>query len=184
MIITEQNHATCGRRRSYTRAEGVNCFKYWWLQKSRSYTLREIESGELRGLEGHKKSVMTVLRIDGQLMRSSHSAPLSKRPNMTLPSIYRLQTRSRAQFCVNKSARLPPAPNRQKVTILKCAKIPCRTKTSQCDLLKSPSVKTFGVLRWWWRRQVFLSGCAVALAVGRGQRSYPDALADDALHLL
>ena len=55
------------------RPDGVNCFKYWWLQKSRSYTLREIENEELRGLEGHKKSVMTVLRIDGQLMRSSHS---------------------------------------------------------------------------------------------------------------
>ena len=120
-------------------------------------------------------------------MRSSHSVSpvqISKHPNMTLPSIYRLQTRSRAQFCVNKSSRLPPAPNRQKVTILKCAKIPCRTKTSQCDLLKSPSVKTFVVGRWWWRRQVFLSGCAVALAVGRGQRSYPGAPADDALHLL
>ena len=33
------------------------------------------------------------------------ASPLSKRPNMPLPSIYRLQTRSRAQFCVNKSAR-------------------------------------------------------------------------------
>ena len=113
------------------------------------------------------------------------ASPLSKHPNMPLPSIYRLQTRSRAQFCVNKSSRLPPAPNRQKVTILKCAKIPRRTKTSQCDLLKSPSVKTFVVGRWWWRRQVFFSGCAVvALAFGRGQRSYPDAPPDDALHLL
>ena len=55
------------------RPDGVNCFKYWWLQNSRSYILREIKSEELRGLEGHKKCVMAVLRIAGQLMRSSHS---------------------------------------------------------------------------------------------------------------
>ena len=55
------------------RPDGVNCFKYWWLEKSRSYILREIENEELRDHEDHKKSVMTVLRIDGQLMRSSHS---------------------------------------------------------------------------------------------------------------